>query len=118
MQTRMANPIQIIMDEHREVESLFKEYEALSETSVKTKQATALEIAKALTLHAEMEETFFYPRLKEQFGSDGDALVDEAYDEHETVKDLIAEIEEMDAEDAQLDEKVKALEANVAHHVE
>ena len=45
-------------------------------------------------------------------------LIDEAIVEHASAKQLIAEIEEMDAGDELYDAKVKVLGEQVRHHVE
>lgn len=113
----MANPITLIKNDHRAVEELFEKYEGLGNQAFKTKQSLALEITAALTLHAEMEEMLFYPKLKDAFNAEDDKMVEEAYAEHSVAKDLIAEIEMMDPEDPQFDAKIKVLNENVSHHV-
>jgi hemerythrin superfamily protein len=51
----------------------------------------AEEIESALTVHAKIEEKYFYPRLHDR-SKESDDLVDvfEAYTEHELIKMLIA----------------------------
>jgi hemerythrin-like domain-containing protein len=115
--TTMNDPIKMIKDDHKKVKTLFGKYEELGDEAFKNKQSLALEIAAALTLHAEMEETLFYPKLKEMFTKEDGSLVEEAYAEHTVAKELIAEIESMDATDEQFDAKVKVLRENIEHHV-
>ena len=113
----MADPIKIIKEDHRAVEKLFKQYEGLGDSAFKAKQKLALEIADLLSLHAEMEEQFLYPKLKDEFGDEEDKMVEEAYAEHGVAKELIAEIRELNPEEGQFDAKVKVLSENIAHHV-
>lgn len=113
----MADTIKIIKDDHREVESLFKKYKNLEDGDLESKQDTAMEIVSLLKLHAEMEEKFFYPKLKEKFDEEGSKNVEEAYEEHNIAKDIITEIESLSPEDPQFDAKVTVLEENISHHV-
>ncbi len=113
----MADAIKIIKDDHRKVEALFKKYKDLGDTAYATKQAIAMEICGLLTLHAQMEEEFLYPRIKEAFNKEDDKMVAEAYAEHDVAKQLIAEIQSLTPEDEQFDAKVVVLCENITHHV-
>ena len=76
----------------------------------------ALKICLALQVHTQIEEEIFYPAVREAI--DKTALIDEALVEHASAKQLIAEIEEMDAGDELYDAKVKVLGEQVSHHIE
>jgi hemerythrin superfamily protein len=53
--------VALLKADHREVEQLF---EALEDADGTARQATlASQIGQALTTHAELEETFLYPRV-------------------------------------------------------
>jgi hemerythrin-like domain-containing protein len=69
-----------------------------------------------LTVHTQIEEDIFYPAVREAI--EKAELIDEAIVEHASAKQLIAEIEEMDANDELYDAKVKVLGEQVRHHVE
>jgi hemerythrin-like domain-containing protein len=69
----------------------------------------------ALKVHAQIEEEIFYPRARE--ATKDDDLIDEAIVEHATVKNLIAEIEEMDVEEELHDAKIRVLGEMVKRHI-
>jgi hemerythrin superfamily protein len=80
------------------------------------RQALAQRICRMLTVHATIEEEFFYPAAR-QAGVDPD-LLDEANVEHASVKTLIAQIESASPDDRLYDAKVKVLGEYVRHHVQ
>jgi hemerythrin superfamily protein len=101
--------------DHREVEKLFKQYEAAKEDDAK-KQGIAMQICMELKVHTQIEEEIFYPQSRE-FLKDDD-IVDEAIVEHQSAKDLIAQIEGMEPSDEMYDAKVTVLQEMIEHHVE
>ena len=106
--------IQLLKQDHREVEAMGKEFEKAKDDQAKVE--IARRICQALTVHAQIEEEIFYPRAREQDVEDD--MLDEAYVEHQSAKDLIAQIEGMGADDLYFEAKVKVLIEYVQHHVE
>jgi hemerythrin-like domain-containing protein len=113
----MTNPIEIIKADHRKMENLFKEYEDLDGTALKSKTSLVAALADALKLHMDMEERFLYPMLKNAFRDPDDKLVEESYAEHDVAKRILEELTVTHAEDPQYDARVKVLSENIAHHV-
>ena len=115
-----ANPlaIELLEADHRKVEGLFEQYEQEKEADDGTKRDIATRICGELTAHAQLEEELFYPWLRENLEEDDMELLEEAYVEHETAKDLIAQIEGEGSLDAAFDAKVKVLSEYIKHHVE
>jgi hemerythrin superfamily protein len=105
--------------DHRAVRKMFKEYEELTGSRARTAAQKKLELARQicheLTVHAQIEEEMFYPRLREVL-KDTDAVA-EAEVEHQSCKDLIAQIEGLAEADEMFDAKVKVLGEYVDHHV-
>jgi hemerythrin-like domain-containing protein len=105
--------------DHKAVKKMFKEYEELTSSrgrgAAQKKLDLAQRICLELTVHAQIEEEIFYPALREVL-KDTDILA-EAEVEHQSAKDLIAQIEEMDEADEMYDAKVKVLGEYVDHHV-
>ena len=105
--------------DHRAVKKLFKEYEELTKsrgrTAAQKKMALARQICHELTVHAQIEEEIFYPAVRAAI-KDTD-LVAEAEVEHQTAKDLIAQIEGMGEADEMFDAKVTVLGEYIDHHV-
>lgn len=110
--------VKLLMADHREVSALFKQYEKLAdgEASAEDRKALAEEICQMLTVHATIEEEIFYPAAREAL-EDQD-LLDEAEVEHASAKDLIAQIQSMDADDDLYDAKVTVLGEYIDHHVQ
>jgi len=75
------------------------------------------QIIHELSIHAAIEEAYFYPEVKKALG-EGSELVDESLHEHQEVKETLAALEDMDPADAAYDQQVAALIADVRHHVE
>jgi hemerythrin superfamily protein len=108
----------LIKADHRQVDKLFKEFEAAGERAYKTKQRLVEQIITELEAHATVEEELFYPAVEAKAAKDGKRLVAEAEEEHHVVKLLLGELAKMRAEDEHYDAKVTVLIENVRHHVE
>jgi hemerythrin superfamily protein len=80
--------------------------------------ALAREIEEALTVHAAIEEKYFYPRLRERSEESEDTVhVFEAYTEHDLIKTLIALLKSGRQADEQFKAEVQVLAESVKHHV-
>ncbi len=78
----------------------------------------ASEIEKALTVHAAIEEKFFYPILRKRADATEDTVdVFEAYTEHDLLKRLIALLQSGRQPDEQFKAEVQVLSESVKHHV-
>ena len=111
------DPIEIIKDDHKAVEKLFKEYEDLDENDASYRRGIADRIIEALTVHAEMEEALCYPRFKAALDEKGDAMVEEAYVEHEGAKNLLADLAALSPDEPKFDASMKVLMEQIRHHV-
>jgi hemerythrin superfamily protein len=105
--------------DHRAVKKLFKQYEELTNSRGRTvaqkKTELARQICHELAVHAQLEEELFYPALREVL-RDTD-MIAEAEVEHQSAKDLIAQIEGMGEADEMFDAKVTVLGEYIDHHV-
>lgn len=120
MPTNRAKDACDLLDaDHKAVKKLFKEYEELSGSRARGASQKKMELARQicdeLTVHAQIEEEIFYPALREAL-KDTDTLA-EAEVEHQSAKDLIAQIEAMTEPDEMFDAKVKVLGEYIDHHV-
>lgn len=117
--TRTKDACDLLDADHRAVKKLFKEYEELTQSRARSAAQKKLDLAHRicmeLTVHAQIEEEIFYPALRQAL-KDTDML-DEAEVEHQSAKDLIAQIQEMPEADNMFDAKVKVLGEYVDHHV-
>lgn len=111
-----TNAVEVLKRDHDEVEKLFDQYEdAKDESNTELKVQIVTAVCKALTIHAQIEEELFYPAMRRQ--EDALELVDEAAVEHQTLKNLVAELEGATPDDDLYDAKVKVLSEYVKHHV-
>ncbi|HKP95582.1 MAG TPA: hemerythrin domain-containing protein [Fibrobacteria bacterium] len=105
----------LLHEDHIKVKSLFKELEDTTERAVKTREHLFANLKMELTLHAEAEERFFYPRLEPP--KETHELTLEALEEHKVVKTLLAELDEDDKGTEEWAAKLTVLRENVEHHV-
>jgi hemerythrin superfamily protein len=103
----------ILRADHKLVSALFAEFEKATGSSKKRKLAE--KICSELTIHAQIEEEIFYPAIRNVM--DDKELLPEAEVEHGTLKQLIADIESTDTDDALFDARIKVLGEYVKHHV-
>jgi hemerythrin-like domain-containing protein len=113
---RPVDAIALLKQDHRTVEELFKKFE---DTDGGEGIPIAQRVCQLLTVHAQIEEEILYPAAKEALADDEEesVLVYEAEVEHATAKDLIAQIEEMTAQDETYNATVKVLSEYIKHHV-
>jgi hemerythrin superfamily protein len=105
--------LKFLEDEHDEVKQVFKKLEQAEGAS-----ATRLwnQLKSMLTLHEELEETYFYPQLKEEKNTED--LVLEGYEEHHVMDVLIEEISQLEPSAENWQPKIKVLQENTEHHIE
>lgn len=112
-----TDAIALLMEDHKKVKKLFKDFEKLSKKDdIEGKVEVAMQICEELTVHATIEEEIFYPAARAAINDDD--MLNEAEVEHATAKDLIAQIQEMSGDDEMYDAKVKVLSEYINHHVE
>lgn len=105
-----TDAIAMLDEDHQRVEQLFKDFQSTSDAA--QKQAIAQLICLELTVHAQLEEEIFYPAFQKATGDQD--MVQEAVEEHQEAKDLIAQIEG----NPQPDDLVSELQEAIEHHVQ
>lgn len=106
----------LLKKQHREVEKLFST--ALKAKDAKTRKSTMQSIIEALEHHTEIEETIFYPAVREIGTKKAEEMIGEAYEEHHVVKLVLAELPEVDPSGENFEAKMTVLKELIAHHVE
>lgn len=99
--------------DHEKVSDLFEQYEK-SRANAKKKELVT-EICNELTVHAQIEEEIFYPAVKKALKDT--ELVPEALVEHASLKDLIAQVKDVEPDGEMFDAKIKVMSEYVKHHV-
>lgn len=113
--TSKDSAITMLMVDHAKVKKLFKEFEKLSKKDDDGKVEIANQICMELIVHAKAEEEVFYPAARMAINDDD--MLNEAEVEHDTAKDLIAQIQTMSPNDEMYDAKVTVLGEYIDHHV-
>lgn len=111
--TKSVDALELLTQQHREVEELFDKIEEAKNGSQKMR--LFMKLADALAAHAKIEETIFYPAA---FSEATEEQLREAAEEHLVAKRIIADLLKMDASDVQFMSKVTVLKEVVKHHVE
>ncbi|MEW6473284.1 MAG: hemerythrin domain-containing protein [Actinomycetota bacterium] len=112
------NAITLLKNDHKTVEELFKRFEKLGPRAVKSKQDIVERIVRELSIHAAIEEMFFYPAVRDAAEqAETSDMVLESLEEHHIVKWVLSELEKMPADHERFDAKVTVLIENVRHHV-
>ena len=107
------NALELLTNQHREVEKLFARIEKATKTEIKNKLFAQL--ADDLAMHAAIEEHQFYPAVRAKRTED---ILLESLEEHVGIKRVLADLLETDAADETFDAKIKVLKEQVEHHVE
>lgn len=107
--------IALLKEDHAKVKQSFKEFEKMDHDDHATLEELVRTVCGELKVHTAIEEEIFYPALREAL--DDDDLMNEAQVEHASAKDLIAQLEEMDASDPLYGPTFTVLCEYVLHHV-
>jgi hypothetical protein len=107
------NAISLLTQDHRNVEQLFTRFETA--TTPAEKRAITDKVIEQLSVHAEIEEQFFYPAVAAKLEERGEVL--EAVEEHHLAKVALWELERLPASARNFDAKFTVMKENVLHHV-
>jgi hypothetical protein len=103
----------LLREDHARVQEMFRRFENTRGTERKEKLVER--ICLELQVHTHVEEELFYPSVREAI--DDPNLMDEALVEHQSAKELIAQLQAMSADDELYDAKVTVLGEYIRHHV-
>lgn len=107
----------VLIEDHKKIIQLFTEFQKIKDQADDETKQTLVEIAcTELVIHAQVEEEFLYPALRDAF--DEIDLIDEAEVEHGLARQLIGELESMQPGDDLYDAKFTVLGEYVKHHVD
>src|SRR5215212_4354386 len=106
------NAIELLKDDHRKVERLFQKVKADQEGE---RQEELFEQIKAeLEVHTHIEETIFYPKLKEE--KELEDIVLEGIEEHHQAKIFLRELSNLKEDSEKFEPKLKVLMEDITHH--
>lgn len=110
------NAFELLKQDHQKVSGIFEKLEPTTERAVKTREELFEKLRTELEIHAEIEETIFYPVLKQ--AAETREIAMEGFEEHKVVKRLLDEMSALSVESEEWTAKLTVLKENVEHHVE
>jgi len=108
--------VTLLKDDHDTLKRILEDLDATTERGVKTREELFIRVRRELEVHEAIEEEIFYPALKEH--PKAKELVLEAYEEHNVVDMVMAEIEDTPFDDETWGAKLTVMKENIEHHIE
>jgi len=112
---KQLNAVELLRRDHADVKKAFKEFEKAKYKDPRARKDFLASICRDLEMHTVLEEEIFYPALRGKIRDDD--LLNEAQVEHNSAKQLIAEIERLGGDDPMLKAHAQVLSEYVNHHV-
>jgi iron-sulfur cluster repair protein YtfE (RIC family) len=108
------NAIELLKEDHDKVDKLFQKVKATPDGDHKE---LFEQIKAELDVHTHIEETIFYPKLKEEGDDELKDIVLEGIEEHRQAKMFLKELAALTDDSEKFDPKLKVLMEDVEHHV-
>lgn len=104
--------VELLSDQHRQVEALFEQFQQASDSAIKA--GIARDVIVLLSKHSGVEEMDVYPAIQHDVS---EAAADSLTHEHQELKQLLADIESAEPGTADFDRKVAQARVAVRAHV-
>ncbi|CAA9547281.1 MAG: hypothetical protein AVDCRST_MAG79-2413 [uncultured Thermoleophilia bacterium] len=118
MADQQRDVIEILSQDHREVEAMFRELEDLRGRTSEEDRARRKDLVDNVTIelvrHAVAEETQVYPAVKEKVS---DEEAERAKREHAEAEKTMKQLERLDPEDPSFDQELETLMREIRGHV-
>lgn len=120
--------LELLKKDHQKVTELFQRFHGgaglsgimnrvTGSVSERQRRTAAEQVCRELDVHAMIEEEVFYPAVRQLGDEKLNDMLQEAYKEHGTVKQQVAQIRRGIGKDPDLQAKMTELQRNVDHHV-
>lgn len=109
------NAIELLKEDHDRVDKLFQKVKANEDADHRD---TFEQIKTELEIHTHIEETIFYPKIREEGDEELKKIVLEGLEEHHQAKMFLREIAGLADESEKFQPKLKVLMEDIAHHVQ
>jgi hemerythrin superfamily protein len=110
----------MLTEDHKRVQKLFKEFEKVARDDEESVRELVETACIELQIHSMLEEEIFYPSVRAQVADDDEDaqdLLNKAEVEHETADELIAKLQELEADDPMYCAYFSVLAEYVKHHI-
>jgi hemerythrin superfamily protein len=118
MADEQKDVIEILEQDHREVEEMFAELESLRGASTEDEQARRKAVTEQVTIelvrHSVAEEVLVYPRVEDKVSAEE---AEHAREEHAEAEETLHRLEKLDADDPAFDDELATLMAEIRHHI-
>ena len=108
--------IDVLVTDHREVEELFAEFEALPPAAHDRRKTISEQVVMELVRHAIAEEMYVYPAIRQHL-ENGDEIAEHEISEHSEAEVTMKRIEKYKQDDPQLETEMRELMRVIRHHV-
>jgi hemerythrin superfamily protein len=119
MAEQQRDVIEILEHDHREVEQMFSELEALRGASTDEAKSRRKDLTERVTIelvrHSVAEEVLVYPKVEDKVSAE---QADHAREEHAEAEETMHRLEKLDADDPRFDDELATLMAEIRHHIE
>jgi hemerythrin superfamily protein len=112
---KKQDAIELLKRDHADVKKAFKDFEKAKYKDPNACKEFVASICNAIEMHAKVEEEIFYPAVRAKIRHDD--LMNEAQVEHNSAKQLIAEISKLSGDDPMLKAHAQVLAEYIQHHV-
>src|SRR5213593_1522720 len=99
------NAIDILKKDHQDVQQLFSEFMSAQDVDFGRREDLFQHIDTAQIAHSDADEEIFYPAIENY----APALVKQALNEHQEVKQLLAEMIDIQVDDEEFDSRMMIL---------
>src|SRR3954454_6236999 len=118
MPDQQRDVIEILEQDHREVEEMFRELESLRGASTDEARSRRKELTEQVTIelvrHSVAEEVLVYPQVEEKVSADE---AEHARKEHAEAEETLHRLEKLDADDPAFDDELATLMGEIRHHI-
>jgi hemerythrin superfamily protein len=112
---KKQDAIELLKRDHAEVKKSFKAFEKAKYKDPQACKDFLASICRDIEMHAAVEEEIFYPAVRAKIKDDD--LMNEAQVEHNSAKQLIAEMQKLAGDDPMLKAHAQVLAEYIQHHV-
>ena len=113
--SRTPDAIALLKQDHASVKKALKEFEKMDHADTAAMQELVTTVCGELKVHTAIEEEIFYPAVRAAI--EDEDLMNEAQVEHQSAKELIAQLENMEPSDPLYAATFTVLGEYVQHHV-
>ena len=111
---KKPDAIELLKRDHADVKKAFKDFEKAKYKDPQACKDFLASICRDIEMHAKVEEEIFYPAVRGRIKDDD--LMNEAQVEHNSAKQLIAEIQRLSGDDPMLKANAQVLSEYIKHH--